>query len=92
MLDTGRSPRSIALGFLQTPPRGDALALSLAFGSAATWQEDFHLPRFVPCPAHTLLVQRRAAQRTVRRNRLLAGAAMPVIMAFPPLLSVVGNL
>ena len=29
---------------------------------------------------------------TVRCNRLLAGAAMPVIMAFPPLLAVVGNL
>jgi hypothetical protein len=50
------SPRSFALGFLQTPPRGDALALSLAFGSATTWQEDFHLPSFVPCPAHTLAI------------------------------------
>lgn len=29
-----RRPRSFALGFLQTPPRGDALALSLAVGSA----------------------------------------------------------
>jgi len=25
------------LGFLQTPPRDDALALLLAFGSAKTW-------------------------------------------------------
>ncbi|MCK2149607.1 hypothetical protein MYE70_11115, partial [Marinobacter alexandrii] len=39
--------------FLQTPPRDDALALLLAFGSANTWQEDFHLPSSVPCPAHT---------------------------------------
>ncbi|MGX1203747.1 hypothetical protein ACSSVV_004236, partial [Marinobacter sp. MBR-105] len=30
------------------------LALLLAFGSANTWQEDFHLPSSVPCPAHTL--------------------------------------
>ncbi|EGQ61051.1 hypothetical protein GGI1_04202, partial [Acidithiobacillus sp. GGI-221] len=28
------SPRSLGLGFLQTPPRDDALALLLAFGSA----------------------------------------------------------
>jgi hypothetical protein len=31
------SPRNFALSFLQTPPRGDALALSLTFGSAKTW-------------------------------------------------------
>jgi len=30
------SPRSFGLGFLQTPPRDDALALLLAFGSAYT--------------------------------------------------------
>jgi len=41
------------LGFLQTPPRGDALALLLAFGSANTWQEDLHLFSSVPCLAHT---------------------------------------
>jgi hypothetical protein len=34
-------------------PYGDALALLLAFGSANTWQEDFHLSSSVPCPAHT---------------------------------------
>jgi len=28
------SPRSFGFSFLQTPPRGDALAVSLAFGSA----------------------------------------------------------
>ncbi|MBP1602809.1 MAG: hypothetical protein H6Q06_2960, partial [Acidobacteria bacterium] len=47
------SPRAFGLGFLQTPPRGDALALLLAFGSAYTWREDFHLARSVPCLAHT---------------------------------------
>ena len=47
------SPRSFGLGFLQTPPHGDALALLLAFGSANTWQEDFHLSSSVPCLAHT---------------------------------------
>jgi len=31
------SPRSFGLDFLQTPPRDDALALLLAFGSAKTW-------------------------------------------------------
>ncbi len=48
------SPRAFGLGFLQTPPRGDALALLLAFGSARTWREDSHLARSVPCLAHTL--------------------------------------
>ena len=47
------SPRAFGLGFLQTPPRGDALALLLAFGSAITWREDSHLARSVPCLAHT---------------------------------------
>ena len=47
------SPRAFGLGFLQTPPRDDALALFLAFGSANTWRKDFHLTSSVPCPAHT---------------------------------------
>ena len=47
------SSRSFGLGFLQTPPRDDALALLLAFGSAKTWQSDFHRLSNVPCPAHT---------------------------------------
>jgi len=47
------SPRRFGLGFLQTSPRDNALALLLTFGSANTWWEDFHLPSFVPCPAHT---------------------------------------
>ena len=47
------SPRAFGLGFLQTPPHGDALALLLAFGSARTWREDFHLARSVSCLAHT---------------------------------------
>ena len=48
------SPRDFALDFLQTPPRGDALALRLTFGSAYTWYRDLHPTRFLPCPAHTL--------------------------------------
>jgi len=32
------SPRAFGLGFLQTPPHDDALALLLAFGSANTWR------------------------------------------------------
>ena len=56
------SPRIFGLGFLQTPPRGGALALFLAFGCANTWRQDFHLASSVPCPAHTLAL-RRALQR-----------------------------
>ncbi len=43
---------------LQTLPHGNALVFSLAFGSTNTWQEDFHLSSFVPCPAHTLFSRR----------------------------------
>src|SRR5574340_1174169 len=50
------SPRGFVLCFLRTPPRGDALALRLPFGSAHTWDRDFHPAGFVPCTAHTLLV------------------------------------
>ncbi len=61
------SPRNFGLDFLQTPPRDDALVLLLAFGSAITWQEDFHLSSFVPCPAHTSTIRRAALRR--RRER-----------------------
>jgi len=47
------SPCIFGLGFLQTPPRDDALALLLTFGSANTWCEDLHLASSVPCLAHT---------------------------------------
>src|SRR5512134_188183 len=50
------SPRSFGFSFFQTPPRGDALAVPLAFGSAKTWLLDFHLHSYVPCSAHTLAV------------------------------------
>jgi hypothetical protein len=59
------SPRAFGLGFLQTPPRGDALALLLAFGSAITWREDFHLARSVPCLAHTRRFSGGTEQREV---------------------------
>lgn len=42
------SSRSFGFGFLQTPPRDDALAVSLAFGSAKTWLPDFHRHSYVP--------------------------------------------
>jgi len=48
------SPRMFGLGFLQTPPHDDALALLLTFGSANTWYGDFHPVSPVPCPAHTV--------------------------------------
>jgi hypothetical protein len=44
----------------------DALALLLAFGSAITWHEDFHLARSVPRLAHTNEAQRRGAVCRVR--------------------------
>ena len=71
-----RSPRAFGLGVLQTPPRGDALALLLAFGSAITWREDFHLGRSVPCLAHTLRISRGA-----KRRRLQARVMRPDITA-----------
>ena len=46
-------PCIFGLDFLQTSPRGDALALLLTLGSANTWCEDLHLASSVPCPAHT---------------------------------------
>jgi hypothetical protein len=36
------SPRTFVPRVLQTPPRGDALALPLSFGSTHTWTGDFH--------------------------------------------------
>ena len=48
-----RRPLAFGLGFLQTPPHDDALALLLAFGSVYTWREDSHLASSVPCLAHT---------------------------------------
>lgn len=47
------SPHDFALDFLPTPPRDDAVALWLTFGSADTWYRDFHPAGFVPCTAHT---------------------------------------
>src|SRR5690554_1333982 len=57
------SSRSFGFGFLQTPPRDDALAVSLAFGSAKTWLPDFHRHSYVPCPAHTFELSRAAKRR-----------------------------
>ena len=36
------SPRTFVPRVLQTPPRGDALALPFSFGSTYTWTGDFH--------------------------------------------------
>ncbi len=43
ILGSCSSPRDFALDFLQTLPRDNALALSLTFGSANTWYQNFHL-------------------------------------------------
>jgi len=52
------SPRAFGLGFLQTSPHDEALALLLAFGSASTWHGDLHPVSSVPRPAHTRLITR----------------------------------
>jgi hypothetical protein len=57
------SPHIFGLGFLQTPPRGDALALLLAFGCAYTWHGDLHPVSSVPCPAHTARHEPRGSPR-----------------------------
>jgi hypothetical protein len=66
------SPRTFGLDFLQTSPRGDALVLLLAFGSANTWHGDLHPVSSVPCPAHTTQLTRGPAEgRTVGLNTWL---------------------
>jgi hypothetical protein len=52
------SPRTCGWGFLQTPPRDNALALLLAFGSADTWHGGLHPVSSVPCLTHTLGISR----------------------------------
>ena len=60
------SPRAFGLGFLQTPPHDDALALLLTLGSANTWYEDLHLASSVPCLAHTCAMTREEGTRQSR--------------------------
>lgn len=62
------SSRALGLGFLQTPPHGDALALLLAFGSANTWRGGSHPARLVSCLAHTPC-RSAAGRRPVRLHR-----------------------
>src|SRR5258708_16503357 len=62
------SPRTFGLGFLQTPPHDDALALLLAFGSSYTWLGDSHPDSSAPCPAHTLPSAARFSASAVRRG------------------------
>jgi hypothetical protein len=50
------SPRALGLGFLQTSPHDDALALLLAFGSAKTWRGDSHPACSMSCLAYTLRI------------------------------------
>src|SRR5919109_5445200 len=62
------SPRTFAPRFLQTPPRGDALALHLSFGSTYTWTGDFH-PQALRHARHTRLRdEQRAAMWRVRSS------------------------
>src|SRR5262245_25723411 len=80
------SPRAFGLGFLQTPPRDDALALFLAFGSANTWRKDFHLTSSVPCPAHTpglSCCQKRERRRSGRWRQSAPGPCSVLVLAGP---------
>ncbi len=54
--------RIFGLGFLQTPPHNDALALLLTLGSANTWYRDLHPVSHVPCLAHTSQISRPKKQ------------------------------
>ena len=58
------SPRTVVSRFLQTPPREDALALPLSFGSTSTWTGDLHSRR------------RQHARRT-RQVSAAAGSGRP---------------
>ena len=62
----------------------DALALLLAFGSAMTWHEDFHLARSVPCLAHTPGMSRRWQRERRRSRRCKRSAANPWLGSQPP--------
>jgi hypothetical protein len=53
------SPRTFVSRFLQTPPREDARALPLSFGSTYPWTGDVHPPSMTACTAHTPGVSRR---------------------------------
>ena len=74
------SPRTFGVGFPQTPPRDDALALLLAFGSANTWRKDLPLTSSVPCPAHTHKLSspaRRVGHEVAEANVRAGSAAAP---------------
>src|SRR5262245_20426658 len=59
------SPRAFVPRFLQTPPRGDALALPLSF--ASTWLDrGLSPPSIETCPAHTPPITCRRPTGTVR--------------------------
>ena len=74
------SPRALRLGFLQTPPHGDALVLLLAFGSAITWREDSHPARSVSCLAHT--TELCGGQSPVRTSALLDKILFPPVFSY----------
>ena len=83
------SPLTFGLGFLQTPPHSDALALLLTVGSVYTWHGDFHPTRTVPCPAYTKEAQPRALarrlERVVRRAVVAATSRSPRNASFTAL-------
>ncbi len=76
------SPRIFGLGFLQTPPRDDALALLLTLGSTNTWYGDSHPTSYGPCPAHTTgmcCVTKNA--HSFRYRQLLEERPKPIVIA-----------
>jgi hypothetical protein len=61
------SPHTCAPRCLQTPPRDDALARPVSFGSTYTWTGDFRPPSTTTWPAHPGQVQRRGSLRPLQR-------------------------
>ncbi len=57
-------------------PRGDSLALLLAFGSPITWHGDSHPARSVPCLAHTYASAVDDARVVVRSSTALVASAI----------------
>ncbi|MCL5423194.1 MAG: hypothetical protein M1461_12085, partial [Nitrospirae bacterium] len=75
------SPRIFGLGFLQTLPHDNALALLLAFGSASTWHGDFHPVSSVPCPAHTTMLTCRGNQPLQKSIEAIPGLVEQFVYA-----------
>src|SRR5918996_4158979 len=72
------SPRAFVPRCLQTPPRGDALALPLSF--ASTWLDrGLSPPSIETCPAHTLALSRRLSDAYMWQPASCRSAPRPML-------------